>query len=169
MYSEWKSRQTGFIIFLIFLLAGLKTINNSEIECAGPSPFPKLPSHRTLITLYIVSFLLTKLVWRTRFLLERISCIWISFIMNLKLFFFLWMAFRVNELDTKKGFTMEWIDFGDNYVFGLEPMFIVAIVAVIGLGIYFFSRRNIEWSLKYFTGTLNGWGHPGRWPFIFPA
>ena len=64
--------------------------------------------------------------------------------MNLKLFFFLWRAFRVNELDTKKGFTMEWIDFGDNYVFGLEPMFIVAIVAVIGLGIYFFSQRNIE-------------------------
>ena len=50
----------------------------------------------------------------------------------------------MNELDTKKGFTMEWVEFGDNYIFGLEPMFIVAVVAVVGLGIYFFSRRNIE-------------------------
>ena len=39
---------------------------------------------------------------------------------------------------------MEWVEFGDNYIFGLEPMFIVAVVAVVGLGIYFFSRRNIE-------------------------
>ncbi len=50
----------------------------------------------------------------------------------------------MNELDTKKGFTMEWIEFGENYVLGLEPMFIVAVIAVIGLGVFFFTRRNIE-------------------------
>ncbi len=46
----------------------------------------------------------------------------------------------MNELDTKKGFTMEWIEFGGD----LNAMFIVAAVAVIGLGIFFFTRKNIE-------------------------
>jgi len=46
----------------------------------------------------------------------------------------------VNELDTKKGFTMEWIEFGGD----LNAMFLVAAVAVIGLGIFFFTRKNIE-------------------------
>ncbi len=50
----------------------------------------------------------------------------------------------MNELDTKKGFTMEWIEFGENYIGGIEPMFIVAVIAVIGLGIFFFTRKNIE-------------------------
>ncbi len=39
---------------------------------------------------------------------------------------------------------MEWIEFGENYIGGLEPMFIVAVIAVIGLGVFFFTRRNIE-------------------------
>jgi len=46
----------------------------------------------------------------------------------------------VNELDTKKGFTMEWIEFGGD----LNAMFLVAAVAVIGLGIFFFTQKNIE-------------------------
>jgi len=46
----------------------------------------------------------------------------------------------VNVLDTKKGFTMEWIEFGGD----LNAMFLVAAVAVIGLGIFFFTRKNIE-------------------------
>ncbi len=46
----------------------------------------------------------------------------------------------MNELDTKKGFTMEWIEFGGD----LNAMFLVAAVAVIGLGIFFFTRKNIE-------------------------
>ncbi len=44
MYSEWKSRQTGFIIILI-LMVGLKTINNSENECAESPLFPNLLPH----------------------------------------------------------------------------------------------------------------------------
>jgi len=46
----------------------------------------------------------------------------------------------VNELDTKKGFTMEWMEFGGD----MNAMFIVAAIAVIGLGIFFFTRKNIE-------------------------
>ncbi len=46
----------------------------------------------------------------------------------------------MNELDTKKGFTMEWIEFGGD----MNAMFIVAAVAVIGLGVFFFTRKNIE-------------------------
>ncbi len=46
----------------------------------------------------------------------------------------------MNELDTKKGFTMEWIEFGGD----INAMFIVAAVAVIGLGVFFFTRKNIE-------------------------
>ncbi len=46
----------------------------------------------------------------------------------------------MNELDTKKDFTMEWIEFGGD----LNAMFLVAAVAVIGLGIFFFTRKNIE-------------------------
>jgi hypothetical protein len=46
----------------------------------------------------------------------------------------------VNELDTKKGFTMEWLEFGGD----INAMAIVAAVAVIGVGIFFFTRKNIE-------------------------
>jgi hypothetical protein len=46
----------------------------------------------------------------------------------------------VNELDTKKGLSMEWLDFGGD----VNAMAIVAAVAVIGLGIFFFTRRHIE-------------------------
>jgi len=46
----------------------------------------------------------------------------------------------VNELDTKKGFTMEWLDFGGD----MNAMFIVVVIAVVGLGIFFFTRKNIE-------------------------
>ena len=46
----------------------------------------------------------------------------------------------MNELDTKKGFAMEWMEFGGD----LNAMFIVAAVAVIGLGVFFFTRKNIE-------------------------
>jgi LPXTG-motif cell wall-anchored protein len=46
----------------------------------------------------------------------------------------------MNELDTKKGFTMEWLEFGGD----MNAMFIVAAVAVIGLGIFFFTRKSIE-------------------------
>jgi len=46
----------------------------------------------------------------------------------------------VNELDTKKGFAMEWLDFGSD----MNAMFIVVVIAVIGLGIFFFTRKNIE-------------------------
>ena len=35
---------------------------------------------------------------------------------------------------------MEWIEFGGD----LNAMFVVAAIAVIGLGIFFFTRRNIE-------------------------
>jgi len=46
----------------------------------------------------------------------------------------------VNELDTKKGFTMEWLEFGGD----VNAMAIVAAVAAIGVGIFFFTRKNIE-------------------------
>jgi hypothetical protein len=46
----------------------------------------------------------------------------------------------MNELDTKKGFTMEWLEFGGD----MNAMFIVAAVAVIGVGIFFFTRKSIE-------------------------
>ena len=46
----------------------------------------------------------------------------------------------MNELDTKKGFTMEWMEFGGD----LNAMFIVAAIAVIGLGVFLFTRKNIE-------------------------
>lgn len=46
----------------------------------------------------------------------------------------------MNELDTKKGFSMEWLDFGGD----VNAMFIVAAVAVVGLGIFFFTRKYIE-------------------------
>ncbi|MDA0692819.1 MAG: hypothetical protein O3A78_12800 [Nitrospinae bacterium] len=46
----------------------------------------------------------------------------------------------MNELDTKKSVGMEWLDFGGD----INAMFIVAAVAVIGLGIFFFTRRHIE-------------------------
>ena len=46
----------------------------------------------------------------------------------------------MNELDTKKGFTMEWMEFGGD----VNAMGIVAAVAVIGLAIFFFTRKNIE-------------------------
>lgn len=46
----------------------------------------------------------------------------------------------VNQLDTKKGFSMEWLDFGGD----INAMAIVAAIAVIGLAIFFFTRRNIE-------------------------
>ncbi len=46
----------------------------------------------------------------------------------------------MNELDTKKGFTMEWLEFGGD----VNAMAIVAAVAVIGRGIFFFTRKNIE-------------------------
>jgi len=49
-------------------------------------------------------------------------------------------AFIVNELDTKKGFSMEWLDFGGD----VNAMAIVVAVAVIGLVIFVFTRRHIE-------------------------
>ena len=59
---------------------------------------------------------------------------------NLKLSDFFRRAYLVNELDTKKGFTMEWMEFGGD----INAMGIVAAVAVIGLAIFFFTRKNIE-------------------------
>jgi hypothetical protein len=35
---------------------------------------------------------------------------------------------------------MQWLDFGSD----MTAMFIVAVVAAVGLGIFFFTRRNIE-------------------------
>lgn len=46
----------------------------------------------------------------------------------------------MNELDTKKGFSMEWLEFGGD----VNAMAIVAAIAVIGVGIFFFTRKNIE-------------------------
>jgi len=46
----------------------------------------------------------------------------------------------MNELDTKKGFMMEWMEFGGD----VNAMGIVLAVAVIGLGIFFFTRKSIE-------------------------
>lgn len=46
----------------------------------------------------------------------------------------------MNELDTKKSVGMEWLDFGGD----VNAMAIVAAIAVIGLGIFFFTRKNIE-------------------------
>jgi hypothetical protein len=46
----------------------------------------------------------------------------------------------MNELDTKKDFTMEWMEFGGD----VNAMAIVAAIAVIGVGIFFFTRKNIE-------------------------
>ena len=46
----------------------------------------------------------------------------------------------MNELDTKKGFTMEWLEFGGD----INAMALVVAVAVIGIGIFFFTRKNIE-------------------------
>lgn len=46
----------------------------------------------------------------------------------------------MNELDTKKGVAMEWLEFGGD----INAMFMVAAVAVVGLAIFFFTRRNIE-------------------------
>jgi hypothetical protein len=59
---------------------------------------------------------------------------------NLKLSGFFRRAFQVNELDTKKGFSMEWLEFGGD----VNAMAIVAAIAVIGVGIFFFTRKNIE-------------------------
>ncbi len=60
--------------------------------------------------------------------------------MNLKLLDFIWRIFSVNELDTPKSVGMEWLEFGSD----VNAMAIVAAVAVIGLGIFFFTRKNIE-------------------------
>ena len=46
----------------------------------------------------------------------------------------------MNQLDTKKEFAMEWIEFGGD----VNAMFVVAAIAVVGLGIFFFTRKNIE-------------------------
>lgn len=46
----------------------------------------------------------------------------------------------MNELDTKKGFTMEWLEFGGD----VNAMAIVVAITVIGLGIFFFTRKHIE-------------------------
>lgn len=46
----------------------------------------------------------------------------------------------MNQLDEKKEFAMEWLDFGGD----VNAMFIVAAVAVIGLVIFFFTRKHIE-------------------------
>ena len=46
----------------------------------------------------------------------------------------------MNELDTQKSVGMEWLDFGGD----VNAMGIVAAVAVIGLAIFFFTRKNIE-------------------------
>ena len=51
-----------------------------------------------------------------------------------------WRAFEVNQLDEKKGFSMEWLDFGSD----MTAMMIVAGVAVIGIAIFFFTRKHIE-------------------------
>ena len=46
----------------------------------------------------------------------------------------------MNQLDTKKGFSMEWLDFGGD----VNAMMVVVGIAVIGLAIFFFSRKYIE-------------------------
>ncbi len=46
----------------------------------------------------------------------------------------------MNELDTKTGFAMEWIEFGSD----INAMFIVVAVAAVGLGVFFFTRKSIE-------------------------
>jgi len=46
----------------------------------------------------------------------------------------------VNQLDEKASVGMQWMDFGSD----MTAMFIVAAVAVIGLGIFFMTRRHIE-------------------------
>jgi hypothetical protein len=46
----------------------------------------------------------------------------------------------VNQLDTKKGFSMEWLEFGGD----INAMAVVLAVAVIGLAIFFFTRKYIE-------------------------
>jgi len=46
----------------------------------------------------------------------------------------------VNQLDAKPEVGMQWLDFGSD----MTAMFIVAAVAAVGLGIFFFTRRNIE-------------------------
>ena len=46
----------------------------------------------------------------------------------------------MNELDEKSGFAMEWMEFGSD----VTAMGIVAAVSVIGLAIFFFTRKNIE-------------------------
>ena len=46
----------------------------------------------------------------------------------------------MNELDTKKGFTMEWLEFGSD----VNAMAIVVGIAVIGLAVFFFTRKHIE-------------------------
>jgi hypothetical protein len=46
----------------------------------------------------------------------------------------------VNQLDEKTGFSMQWLDFGSD----VTAMGIVAGVSVIGLAIFFFTRKNIE-------------------------
>jgi hypothetical protein len=46
----------------------------------------------------------------------------------------------VNELDTKTGFTMEWIEFGGD----VNAMFIVVAIAAVGLAVFFFTRKSIE-------------------------
>jgi hypothetical protein len=64
----------------------------------------------------------------------------LPFRMNLKLSDFIGRIFSVNELDTQKSVGMEWLDFGGD----VNAMAIVAAIAVIGLGIFFFTRKNIE-------------------------
>ncbi len=46
----------------------------------------------------------------------------------------------MNQLDEKTGFSMEWLEFGGD----VNAMGIVAAIAVIGIGIFFFTRKNIE-------------------------
>ena len=46
----------------------------------------------------------------------------------------------MNQLDEKAGSSMQWLDFGSD----MTAMFIVVAVAAIGLGVFFFTRRNIE-------------------------
>ena len=46
----------------------------------------------------------------------------------------------MNQLDEKTGTSMQWLDFGGD----VNWMGIIAAVAVIGILIFFFSRKNIE-------------------------
>ncbi len=46
----------------------------------------------------------------------------------------------MNQLDTKPESTMQWLDFGSD----MTAMMIVAGIAVIGIAIFFFTRKHIE-------------------------